>query len=306
MKRLLILPFVLSYSLLLAGCGTDGLYTLTIITDGQHKLSQNIPGDLLILGGEVSLSKDASVFGNVHLLLGKLVIDGRIEEDVSFLNGELRLGPSAVIRGDLNLGGGLFQRSPTSVIEGKINAGAGIPLPSAPEREAFYKWSFWFRAIFNGVLSGLIAAVLARYFPSVIGHITEAMTRHSLASGAMGVLTGIVGISLLVTMVYTILLIPVSILILCLLAISVFLGWVGLGVELGRLLARALKRSWKPSMMTFLGMLIFMLGLQLFTSIPILGGLLGLALASIGLGAVSLTRFGLRRFIPVTDGGLSE
>ncbi|HNS02410.1 MAG TPA: hypothetical protein PKM78_08530 [Anaerolineae bacterium] len=38
----------------------------------------------------------------------------------------------------------------------------------------------------------------------------------------------------------------------------------------------------------------------------LLGGLLGIALASVGLSAVSLTRFGLRRFAPVTDGGLSE
>lgn len=45
---------------------------------------------------------------------------------------------------------------------------------------------------------------------------------------------------------------------------------------------------------------------QFITSIPMLGGLLGIAFGSIGLGAVSLTRFGLRRFVPATDEDLSE
>ena len=83
-------------------------------------------------------------------------------------------------------------------------------------------------------------------------------------------------------------------------------GWIGLGSELGRLLARASKRPFKPSMAAFIGMVVFMPAFQLITSIPLLGGLFGIALVSVGLGAVSLTRSGLRRFVPATDEDLSE
>ncbi|MDL1945040.1 hypothetical protein FBQ99_22215 [Chloroflexi bacterium CFX2] len=204
------------------------------------------------------------------------------------------------------LGGGSFHPSPGSVIEGRVNTGAGVSLPSVPERETAADLSFWIRAILNGLLSGLIAAALVRYFPSAVGRISEAITHHSLASGAMGILVGIVGISLLVTMAYTILLIPVSILMLFLLAVGVFLGWVGLGNELGRLLVRASKRPIKPAMAAFIGIFIFMPAFQFITSIPMLGGLLGIAFGSVGLGSVALTRFGLRRFVPATEENLSE
>jgi hypothetical protein len=306
MKRLRNSLLALLCSFLLTACSADGLYSLTLVTEGQHELTQNIQGDLLILGGEVTLPEDVSVNGNVHLLLGELTVNGEINGDVSFMNGDLTLGDSALLRGDLNLGGGSFHRSPDSVIEGVVDTGAGVSLPSVPERETPSDWSFWLRAILNGLFSGLIAAALVRYFPSAIGRIGEAITHHSLASGAMGILVGIVGISLLVTMAYTILLIPVSILMLFLLAAGVFLGWIGLGTELGRLLVRALKQPIQPSMAAFIGMFIFMPAFQLLSSMPVLGGLSGIALVSVGLGAVSLTRLGLRRFVPATDENLSE
>jgi hypothetical protein len=246
----------------------------------------------------VSLPKEVMVDGTVHLLMGRLALNGTITGDVSFMNGELSLGPSARIEGDLNLGGGSFHRSPGSVIEGTINTGAGVSLPAIPERETPLDWSFWLRAMVSGMLSGLIAAGLARYFPSVTGRIAEVITAHSLACGAMGILVGIVGISLAVTMAYTILLIPVSILLLFLLAAAVFLGWIGLGSELGRFLVRVSKRPIRPSMAAFIGTFAFMPAFQLLTSIPLFGGLLGIAMAAVGLGSVSLTRFGLRRFMP--------
>lgn len=299
MKRSRII--LLMFAFLLTACGADGLYSLTLITDGQHELTQNLQGDLLILGGEVTLPEDVYVNGNVHLLLGELTVNGEINGDVSFMNGDLILGDSALLRGDLNLGGGSFHPSPGSVIEGKVNTGTGVSLPSVPERESRFDSSFWLRAILNGLFSGLVAAVLVRYFPSAVGRISEAITLHSLASGGMGILVGIVGISLLVTMAYTILLIPVSILMLFLLAVGVFLGWLGLGSELGRLIVQMTRQPIKPSKAAFIGMFVFMPALQLLTSIPLIGGLFGIAIVSVGLGAVSLTRFGLQRFVPATD-----
>ena len=298
MKRLQNSLLVLLLSLLLTACGTDGVYSLTIITEGKHNLDQNLQGEVILLGGEVTLPADSVVNGNIHLLLGRLVVDGEITGDIAFMNGDLILGPSARIRGDLHIGGGSFHPSPDAVIEGRVDTGAGVSLPSVPERETPLDWSFWLRAILNGILSGLIAAALVRYFPSATGRIGEAITGHSLVSGAMGILVGVVGVSLAVTMAYTILLIPVSILLLFLLAAAVFLGWIGLGSELGRLLVRLSKRPIMPSLAAFIGTFVFMPAFQLLTSIPLPGGLLGIALAAVGLGAISLTRFGLRRFIP--------
>ncbi|HEY3475365.1 MAG TPA: hypothetical protein VGK56_12195 [Anaerolineales bacterium] len=292
-----ILPALLS-CLLLTACDSDGLYSLVVITEGQHEFSEHIRGDLLILGGEVVLSENTTVEGAIYLLLGKLTLGGKVKGDVSFLNGELTLGPAAYIAGDLDLGGGSFRSSPDAIIEGRVNTGAGVTLPSTPGLHKLRHWSFWLRTLVNGFLSGLIAATLVRYFPSATDRIGEAIKHHPFASGAMGVLVGIVGLSLLVTLAYTLLLIPVSILLLFLLAMAIFVGWVGLGNELGRLIARAWKRPPKPSQTAFLGMLILMGGLELLSAFPAIGGVLGIAAAVVGLGATSLTRFGLQRFVP--------
>lgn len=301
MKRSrLILP-VLLFLVLLTGCGADGIYHLTVITEGKHEPTQDIQGDVLIFGGEVLLDKDITVAHNIHLLLGRLTINGVVLGDVNFLNGDLTLGNTANIRGDLNLGGGSYHPSPATVIEGKINTGGGFRLPDIPEQRNSMGFSFWLRALATGLLFGLIAAALARYFPGGIGRIREAISKHSLACAAVGILAGIIGISLFVTMAYTILLIPVSLLGLFVLGAGVFLGWVGLGSELGMFLSRLINRPIKFTQASFFGMLILTLGLEIIASIPTLGSILSLALLTMGLGAAMLTRFGLRRFVPAIE-----
>lgn len=53
-------------------------------------------------------------------------------------------------------------------------------------------------------------------------------------------------------------------------------------------------------------MFAFMLVLELISLIPFVGSLLAITITVVGLGAVSLTRFGLRRFIPVEPENLSD
>lgn len=306
MMRLRILPYGLLALLALTACTTNGLYSLTLITSGEHQLDQNIQGDLLILGGEVVVEEGALITDSVHLLLGDLTLDGMVLGDVNFLNGDLFLGNTAVVGGDLNLGGGSYHASPASTIRGRINTGTGISLPNLPQQGRSMDLWFWFRAVLSGFISGLVAAALVRYFPGPVGRIREAVTHHSLACAAAGILAGIVGISLFVTMAYTILLIPVSLLGLFVLGVGVFLGWVGLGSELGRLLSRLINRPIKPSQTAFIGILVLTLGLEMIAFIPGIGGLLSLALVATGLGATMLTRFGLRRFVPAIEENLPK
>ncbi|MEA3439463.1 MAG: polymer-forming cytoskeletal protein [Chloroflexota bacterium] len=306
MKRIQTPLLIVFLSLFMTACGSDGLYRFTLITEGEHVFAHNLAGDLIIIGGSVTLPAGITLDGSAHVFSGSLNVDGQITGDVSFLNGDLTLGPTARIGGDLNLGGGSYHPSPAAVIEGRVNTGAGIPLPDLPERSAPNGWISLLRTLVSGSLMGLAAAVLARCAPGAVGRVSEATVRHSLVSGAVGLLVGVVGISLLVMMAYTILLIPVALLGLFVLGVAVLYGWIGLGFSAGRLGTRVLKRPLKPSTQAFFGTLVFFMGLELLTSIPMIGGLVGISLAGIGLGAVSLTRFGLRRFVPAADENLSE
>ena len=211
------------------------------------------------------------------------------------------LGPSASVGGNLNVGGGSYQASPGAVIEGRTHANAGIPLPELPERASPFSAGTLLRNLLNALLLGLLAALLVRRFPHGIQRVGEAATRHGLVSAAVGLLVGVVGISLLVTMAYTILLIPVSLLGLLALGLGVVTGWIGLGVRAGSWAAHRLQRPLSPARSAFLGTLGFVLLLELLTALPVVGGLLGIVVAAIALGAVSLTRFGLQRFVPVGE-----
>jgi hypothetical protein len=301
MRRIKPVLLPILWLLLLTGCSAKGLYSLTVITDGQHELARDVPGDLLVLGGAATLAQGAAVAGNVHVLLGELLVLGEIDGDVAFLNGRLHLGPTARVGGDLNLGGGAYSAAPGAVIAGRIDTGAGVALPSAPQRVTSGRWASLARGLVSGLLLGLVAATLARYRPAGARRVGEAATQHALASLAMGALVGLVGVSLLVTMAYTIVLIPVTLLGLASLGVAVLYGWIGLGTEVGRLSARALSRPLRPAAAAFTGTLAVMLVLELASALPAVGGLLAISLALLGLGAAALTRFGLRPFTPAVQ-----
>jgi len=301
MKTARLLLLLASLSLLLTACGADGLYQVTLITDGEHQLTGVYPGDLLILGGRATLLPDAALQGSLHLVSGQLDLQGQVFGDVTLLGGDLTLSPSARLGGNLNLGGGTLHPSPGSVIEGRIHTGSGIPLPDLPKRDPSPPGVTLLRSLINALLLGLAAALLTRYYPHGIARVGEAASRHTLVSASIGLLVGVVGISLLVTMAYTILLIPVSLLGLFVLGLAVVFGWIGLGTTAGRLIGRTLNRPLSPAISAFVGTLVFVLVLELLASIPLVGGLLGIIVAAISLGAVSLTRFGFQTFIPVTE-----
>lgn len=291
--------------LLLSACSTNGLYHFTLVTDGVHELDRDLQGDLLVFGGKAILPENIELDGSAHVLSGSLAAAGEITGDVSLLNGDLTLEPSSRIRGDLNLGGGSSQVSPAAAIEGRVNKGSGVPLPELPEKRPLTGWEFVVRSIAWGVLLGWIAAALVRTFPEAVGRVGEAAVHHSLVSGAMGLLVGIVGISVLVTIAYTILLIPITFLGLLVMGMGVVYGWIGLGVSAGRIGVRLLKRPAPASRSAFFGTLAFVLLLELASSIPFVGGLIGLILAMVGMGAVFLTRFGLQNFTPAAEDDLS-
>lgn len=298
------LVFIL-LGLFLSACSTNGLYHFTLVMDGEHELNQDMQGDLLVFGGKAILPAHSQLDGSAHILSGSLIVAGEITGDISLLNGALAIEDSSRIRGNLNLGGGSSHVSPAAAIEGIVNMGTGVPLPELPEKRALTIWETVGWSILWGGLLGWVAAVLVSYFPEAVHRVGEAAVHHSWVSLAMGLLVGIVGISGLVTIAYTILLIPITFLGLFVLGLGVIYGWIGLGVLAGRLGGRLLKRPMSASRSAFFGTLAFVLLMEFVSFIPFVGSLLGLAVAMAGMGAVFLTRFGLQNFVPATDGNLS-
>jgi hypothetical protein len=305
-NKLWILIFIF-VSLAFSSCSNDGRFQLTVITEGEQHLTGTTFGDLIMLGGNTTIEPDAVLEGSAHLLSGQLDLQGKVTGNVSIFNGELSFGPDGEIEGNLNQGGGELTDFRRSAVGGKINASSGVNIPQAPAAaQAGNALGTAARWLISAILIGLAGASVDRYLPQRVRRIGNAAANHLPAALAAGILVGIAGLTLLILMAYTIVLIPVTLIGGMLLTLAVILGWISLTVILGCRAAQLLKSRPKPRLTAFSSSAIFMLCLQGLSVLPYLGGLLGLTAASIGLGAVYLTQFGRHRFIPEFDPNPSE
>ena len=256
-------------ALFLSACSDAGLYRLVLATEGRHMLNESMQADLVVLGGAVTLPSDTVLHGSLHLLRGEVTLAGRVTGDVTQLGGRLVLAAGARLEGSLQTAGGELERSPLSKVAGSVNRGAGVLFSEAPVRSPVPPLERLRKALFDGLLLGLTAAALAHFFHGPLLLVSESVTHHPAVSLAMGFLVAVVGVSLLVTMAYTILLIPVAL-----------LGLLVLGAA-------------------FAGTLAFGLAQAAFSLLPYLGSILNLLIALAGFGAVFLTRFGFQCFRPL-------
>jgi len=122
--------------------------------------------------------------------------------------------------------------------------------------------------------------------------LSRSVIAQPVAAGGLGLLTAFFGVTLIVVLAITICLSPVSLIGALVLGAAVILGWVALGLEVGRRLALAFKREWSDATQAGLGTLLLSFVVYAVGLIPCLGFIFGALLWMIGLGAVLLTRFG--------------
>jgi hypothetical protein len=302
MTRCLRLSLLLIPLLLLTACGADGFYSTTLITDGQHVISedQTLYGMLLVIDGEIHLQEGAQVTGSAYVLEGNFTLDGRVAGDVVQLGGRLLVGDDAQIDGDLRQAGGTFSLSPGARVQGRVLRGSEVELDLRPQQaeDSLFGRLAWF--VIQALGLALLALLAVRFIPRPLAHVADALVEHPLTSVALGILVGIVAPSLLVMMAFAILLIPVTVLGLIVGGALIAYGLIACGFILGRILTRW-RPDLSPSLAAFSGTFLFMASMEIVTIVPVVGGLLPLLLAVAGLGAVLLTRLGRQRFVPATE-----
>jgi hypothetical protein len=106
---------------------------------------------------------------------------------------------------------------------------------------------------------------------------------------------------LLVFMAFTVILIPVTLIGVLIGGLTIAYGWIGFGMAFGRWLARRFDLELGRGGVAFLGTLAFMILFDLVSVVPYIGSVVSLIALTIGIGAVMLTRFGLREFVPASE-----
>jgi hypothetical protein len=299
------LPMVLLLaSLLVSGCsaGDTGRYSVTLVTQQQHTVAsgESIVGDTVVAGGTLVLDAGAEHRGSVSVLAGELRVGGRVVGDLTVLGGEAVLDDTAEVTGDITTAGGLLTRDPAAVVGGDISGpGPGSVLEPATEPRPPAESVLWF-AVTVVLMAGLawLAASLA---PRPLRRMEAAAGGFPVVSGALGGLVVITALPLVVSMAFTLVLLPVAVVVLLLLGLTAVVGLVATGYALGVRVTRRLGWTLGAPAVAALGTALLVAALQGLARVPVIGVVVVATTLVVSVGAVALTRFGTRLHTPPDD-----
>ena len=292
---------------LAANCNTSQ----TIVGDSYVLAAgQTLDSNLIVLGGNASVAEGAVVSCSVVVFGGSVDIAGLVSQDVVVFGGNAALQGTAVVEGELVTVGGSLSRAEGAEVRGGESQGFDWSRDwfSQPEpivtripllNRAIYFYQSVLQVIFSSVALGLLALLVVLFWPAQTGRVSAAITATPGASGGLGLLTAVAVPVMLTLLAITLCLIPLSFVGAVVLAAAVVFGWVALGSVVGARLVRALNLSnVSNAVAAALGTGLLALVMQAIGSVECVGWVVPTMLSAIGLGAVALTRFGTRPYLP--------
>lgn len=296
-----------------------------VIFGGNFEMarSSQVDGDVVIFGGNAKI--DGKVTGNMGMIGGNATLGETavVEGDVALLGGNLERAAGAVINGKIED----ISRFDFNFDEGGFTAPTAPDAPSPPVSPIRPGWdhsdwdrdpapSFASRVIgfFEYVIGTMLMLVgvavvswlVATFMPEQMKVTGDTLSESTLLSFGIGALTMIVAGVVGLVLAITICLAPVSFIAWLIIGVATLFGWIVIGQFVGERLIVASGRPY-PNLVssTMLGTLVLTVvaTMPVLEKIPCLGfllafagGLVGLAAAMAGLGAVILTRFGMRPY----------
>ncbi|HEU5199570.1 MAG TPA: polymer-forming cytoskeletal protein [Ktedonobacterales bacterium] len=264
---------------------------------GSVTVLGHVTGDVTDYGGRIMVAESGRVDGDIQSYGGSVEIAGVVGGDVKSYGGRITLDDSAQVGGDVVAYGGGIGKASAARVDGDIrhDDAPGSGLNWLPLSNPF---SFSF-PIVPMIFGGLLAAALAHWMPVRTWRVGEVMFGALPRSLAIGALSWVLGIILAVILALTIIGIVATIAI----VLALIAGWVVGSVAVGWLLGRAIlqrigSREHSPVVEAVVGVVI----LALLEAVPVVGPLLTLFIAVVGVGAAFLSHFGARRWRPFSSG----
>lgn len=294
-----------------------------VVFGGTYTLleGESLDGSLVIFGGAATLEPGSTAKGDVVLIGGTVDIAGEVSGNVVGIGGVVRLKEQAVIHGDLMTLGATLNREEGARVDGQIISGSdapfnldipgdnGINVVKPPKVEV--KTSnpilemMWF--FFRTFMYAALAVLLVIFFSKQTDRVARAAFAQPVITGGAGLLTAVLAPLALIAITITIILIPVTLVAVVLLVAAWLMGWVALGLEVGRRITKALNLNLAPAIAAGIGtfILVFVLG-GFSKAIACIGWLPQTLVGIWGLGAVLMTRFGTQEYEVSSTGSSSE
>lgn len=267
-------------------------------------------GDLTVFG-DASVAEGATVDGT-FVVMGAVQIVGTVDGDV-LSAGKVTLRESAYVSGDVSAVEGV-QTEEGAVVDGEIaqidkdemdwNFPGGIEFPNPIEVTPveIEHTPFWLRglnmvleAVVTAGVMGLLAFVIVSIWPQQVGRVVQVLEDAPLTSFGMGFLGLLLVLIGFLISIVTCILFPIGVVGIIVVGISVLLGWVAVGMVMGRrLLVNFFNQSTPTvaaSAVAGAAFLTFVMVLsKLFVPVH---GLFLLLVVPLAAGGVILTRFGM-------------
>jgi len=310
--RILIFLLLISAVLIPATTSASGFKDDKVVFGGNFTLEtgETLDGDLVVFGGNVILATSSTVNGDIVVMGGNVTSNGTIYGNLVALGGVVKLQKEARVFGDLTVLGSSFEREVGAIITGNIVTEEQVPFefnlpdnigllegnfPTFQFRELPFISASWF--FFQVLIWTGLAVLIALFIQNQAPVINRAAFGQPVMSAVVGL--GIVFITplVLIALIITILLSPVSLLGIFALIAAWVVGLVSLSIEIGNKLAKALNQNWPVPILAGIGMFILSLFFNGFQQIvPCFGFLPKFVLGLWLIGAVALTRFGTREY----------
>lgn len=276
------IPLVVVALLLISA--QPGTETVTTIVEGSPDIPE--PSDaVIVVGGSPTIPEGSHVETSIYVIGGTAHVDGTLDGRLVQLSGNVTVGERGSVTGTYQFYGGSYDVAEGSAVQPNV-----VAEPLTSERSPAETVGF---LLLQAVLLGSIAYVLGRRYPDLLANVGHSVTHHPAVSGSVGFLGIVTLLAIFVFMAFTIVLIPVSVLGL--------LGGIGVivyaYVVVGFLLGRRIAPD-RPGVGTAAGSVLFLGVTNLLNQLPVVGGLLSIGVLVVGVGAILITYFGLRRFSP--------
>ncbi len=295
-----------------------------IVFGGTYTLGDGeiLDGNLIVFGGVVTIGTDAQVLGDVALFGGTITVDGVIHGEFVALGGVVTLEQHAVVQGDFIAPGSAITRDEQAIVLGEvvtetqtvrvvipevtqIQPDSRVEFGAFPERSVFdairvgvspLVEMLWF--LFRAFSFAALAVLLVMFIPEPTRRAAQAVVDQPVLAGGIGLLTVFGALATSFILLFTIILIPVSALLIFVLGLALAFGWIALGLEIGKRVMEASHNDWTPAIQAGVGtfLLTFVVGSIGSIFWDFFGVLAVIALAAIGLGGVTLTRFGAQAY----------
>lgn len=262
-----------------------------------------VNGDIILFGGNIEMAGNTK--GDIALIGGNMTISGKTKGEIVLFGGQIKLTETAFIDGNISMVGGNVDKEEGAEITGEVkhNETPVINPPDKPNSPNFdYDVSFnpfWEigSAFAKALVVAAIGMLLMLFWQPQLARTGNAIISNPFIASGFGLLTLVALPIVLILMVVTILLIPITPFVLLFVLLAWLFGTVALGQEVGERFTRAINQTWAPVLSTGFGTFMLVLLTSLIGLIPCVGWLPALLFHLVALGGVAMTWFGTRNII---------